>query len=439
MASSEVTTTSSFGEQQFYDLLNYAGNHELKLLTGSVILTNPDTAFSAASLLRTINNSQGDGEPAWKFKSTMLRQYCTHSFMPIDLVTETETAGQRGKPVPGYQAQPTDLEAKLGCLGSLLEWSLDHPNTSVQNAFGLTRSSTQVHSPEMRHRIYKTLLTTGEGITMLDISRLLEGPSYGGEQGTSIQLRRMQELGLLSIKSVIGENPEVVINDTRWSSSHRFEDAQPQLRAVISACKQIGQGQTTTVNDIVAEALKIDSGIDGAALRSRIMASINRPGTGYSWLERVDDRSPQLTYVSFAPEAKGPITDLHERLETVEAGDYRKSKAVGKILGDSDAFSVLVAKAKRFSPRTYPRTAGKLLEAELASIVTTTVGMTAKEVREALIAEHNRDISMSTVVAALRKMADNGKIAREERVTAQHSTKVDVLFKALDTSNRDIK
>jgi len=36
-------------------------------------------------------------------------------------------------------------------------------------------------------------------------------------------------------------------------------------------------------------------------------------------------------------------------------------------------------------------------------------------------------------------MADNGKIAREERVTAQHSTKVDVLFKALDTSNRDIK
>lgn len=433
MTSSEVTAPSSFSEQRFYDLLNYVCNHELKLLTGAVILTNPETAFSATSLLHTINNSQGDGDPAWKFKSTMLQQYCVNSFMPIDLVTKTEIEGQRGKPVIGYQAEPTDLEAKLGCFGSLFEWSLDHPNTSVQNVFGLTKSRTQVHSPEMRHRIYKVLITAGEGISMPDISRLFEGPRYGDEEGMNNQLRRMQELGLLNIKSILGKNPGVAINHTRLSDSQRLEDERPHIRAVVSACQQIRQGQTTTVNDIVVEALKIDASIDGVVLRHKIMDGINRPGKGYSWLERIDDRGPQVTCVSFTPEAKGPITDLYERLETVKAGDYGTSKAVEKILDDPNAFRALIAKAKRFSPRAHPKTSGKLLEAELTSIVTSTGGMTAKEVREALIAEHNRDISMSTVVTALRKMVNKGKVAREERMTAQHSAKADVIFKVSDT------
>lgn len=435
MASSETTASSSFGERQFYDLLNHAGNHELKLLTGSVILTNPGTAFSETSLLNTINKSQGEEEPAWKFKSTILRQYCLHSFMPIDLVTQSEITGQRGRQIAGFQAEPTNLEAKLACLGSLLEWSLDHPNTSIQNAFGKTKSSTHVRSPEMRYRIYKVLLTAGEGIAVPDISRSLGGPRYGGERGTGIQLSRMQELGLLSIKSVIGENPEIIITDTGWSNTHTFENAQPQIQAVFSARKQIGEGQTTTVNDLVAEALKINPGIDGAALRERIIRSINSPGTGYSGLERIDDPRPQFTHVSFTPEAKGPITDLHERLETVRGGDHRQSKAVEKILGDPDAFRTLVAKAKQFSPKAPQKSGGKLLEAELAAIVATaSAGMTAKEVRAAVITEHNRDIAMSTVVAALRRMVNKGTMAREQRVATQHSTKTEVLFKAPDSS-----
>ena len=121
----EIHSAEQFSERQFYDFLNGSANHELKLLTGGVILAHPDVAFSAPALRRTLWDRQGDESPAWKFQASIPGSYCEQSLEPSGAIVKMQIQGEQGKSVTIYQAEPTNRKARLACTGALLGWSLE--------------------------------------------------------------------------------------------------------------------------------------------------------------------------------------------------------------------------------------------------------------------------------------------------------------------------
>ncbi len=196
----EAVAAEAFSEQAFYTFLNYVGNHELKLLTGAIILTNPDTPHSATTLCQGLIDGQGKEEAlAWNIKPPTPKKYCERSFIPSDFVTATEVEGKRGKLVPAYQADPTNLDAKLATIGTLFGWSLEHLDWSLQQTLGVTNAREQIRTPEMRHRMYTEL--PSDPMADMYASFAARGPAY--LESLELQITRMRELGLVTVKNTL--------------------------------------------------------------------------------------------------------------------------------------------------------------------------------------------------------------------------------------------
>jgi hypothetical protein len=422
-----------FTDRDFYDFLNGAGNHELKLLTGAVILSHSDMIYTGSSLRRTLLERQG--EPAvWSFQVSAPVQYCEQSLGPIGAVITTEVPGKRGKNVTGYRANELHREQKLALIGSLLGWSLDYPDISLQNVFGTTASSTRVRAPEVRHQIYMSLLTGDEGGTVSSISQALEGLGYRYRPSINLQLMRMRELGLLEMGSSIGRNPSVKINYIEYEAlSSKLRDTLPETQATYTVIKNMGAGQITSVNEIVSKALEINPTIDAILLRRKLLNGVNVKG--FPGLAIVEETSQQRSTVTLSPKTAGPITDLCERLEDVKDGALtNNAHEAYRIIGNIPDFRRLVAKAKQFSHAVAGRDLGReVLENQLVDVICSVGPSTVATAREELMDRHGREISSHMLRVILNKMADEGRIQQGVLYGKKHSNKTTRIFKPTES------
>jgi len=423
----EIRAAEPFGERQFYDFLNGASNHELKLLTGAVILAYPDIAFSPALQRRALSDGQGDHE-AWKIETSIPKNYCINSLEPIGAVVKTTIRGEQGALVTAFEAEPVHREVRLACIGTLLGWSLEYPDMSVQQVFGTTASHTNIRAPEMRYRSYTALLTGNDGGTVKSMFTSLEGKGYPNYANMYTQLIRMQELGIIDL-GTIDQNPEISMHHASYRTLIRgLENTFPAAQAAYAAIEQFGQGQTTSVNEVVDTALAINPTINSVELRTMLIDGINKKV--YSDPEHIQ-RNPQRTAVTFAPAAKKPITELHERLEATRAGDYTGVQTAEAILDDPQAFRSLVQKARSFSHLVKGKESGrKLLETQLVNLVTTTQGQSATELRDALKAQHGREIAERSLRDVLRDLVNSGKIAQDNVPKKPYSKRSVAIFRA---------
>jgi len=428
-ASGETPAAEPFGERQFYDFLNGASNHELKLLTGAVILAYPDIAFSSALLRRALTDGQDDHE-VWKIDVSIPRNYCVNSLEPIGAVVKTAIQGEQGTWVTAFEAEPDHREVRLACIGTLLGWSLEYPDMSVQQVFGTTASHSDVRAPEMRYRSYTALLTGNEGGTVKSMFALLEGKGYPNYANMYTQLIRMQELGIIDLRTT-DQNPEIAMNHASYQTLIRgLEGTFPAARAAYAAIEQFGQAQTTTVNEIVTTALTIDPTINPVALRAMLIDRVNKKI--YSDLEHVQ-HNPRRTAVTFAPAAKKPITELRKRLEATRTGDSTGLQMAEEILEDPEAFRTLVQKARSFSHLVKGKEGGrKLLETQLVNLVTTNKGLSTAELRDALKAQYGREIAERTLRDVLRGLVRSSQIAQDS-ARKPHSKRSTAVFKPLDS------
>jgi hypothetical protein len=428
----ESAQSNPFTERHFYDFLNGAGNHELKLLTGAVILSHPDMVYTSTSLRRALLERQG--EPAlWKFQASIPTQYCEQSLEPIGAVVTTKVMGESGKMVTGYQANEEHREQKLALTGSLLGWSLDYPDISLQQVLGTTASNTRVRAPEVRHQIYMSLLTGDDGGNITSIFEALEGLGYRHRASMNIQLTRMRELGLIELDTSVGQNPMVTIKHTEYEAlSSKLEDALPETQAAYAAIRQIGKDQVTSVNDIVSKALEINPEIDAATLRRKLLNGVNI--RGFSGLEVVEGSDHQRSVVKLGTEKAAPITDLCERLEDVKDGAIAGNVRVARqIIASTPDFRSLVAKARQFSHAVAGSNSGREeLENQLAGIVGSTSATTVAAAREALKERHGREISSHMLRSVLNTMADDGRIQQGVIYRNPHSRKSTRVFKPVN-------
>jgi len=425
----ETGPAEGFGEREFFGFINGGANHELKLLTGAILLSNPEVPYSNSALSQELIGRQGEAV-VWKVSSGTPAQYCNRSLEPIGAVVKTEVIGKKGKPVIGYQAEPLHREAKLACTGALLGWSLDYPDLSLQQSFGATQSSSMVRTPEIRYRVYTALLANRGGLTISDIFTSLKGEGYPNYESMNTQLTRMQELGLVALRTTYGEDHAVIIEHTSYDALFgTLEDAMAETQAAYAAIRQVGQGETTSVNEIISKALEVDPAINATLLRSKLLSGLHFGG--YPGLAVVGEPQTQRSAVTLAPKAKKPIRDLHKRLEAVRDGDYSGIETATDIIGDTESFRTLVAKAKRFSPLVMGKALGhQLLESQLISIVSAPGGVTVRQARNALITQYGRDIAGHTVRAALAAMVRHGKIASDTIAKSPHSKKKTMVFKS---------
>ena len=420
---------------QFYDFLSGAGNHELKLLTGAVILAHSDIVYTPASLRRTLLDRQG-APTVWKFQASTPAQYCEQSLEPIGAVVTSKVLSERNKIVPGYQACATNRFEKLALAGSLLGWSLDYSDISVQNVLGATASNSSVRSPEVRHQIYRSLLTGSDGIDVSSLYEKLDGLGYKHRPSMNLQLYRMHELGLIKLDSNIGQNPSVLITHTEFDAlSKKLEDSLPETQAIYAAIRRLGIRCNTTVNNIVTVAIEINPNLDATVVRYKLLNGVN--GKGFSGLQLTENPSQQRTTVFLNPTITKPVSDLCERLKDVRDGAVDVNvRAARRIIESKPDFRKLTAKARQFSHAVAGKQGHELLEKQLLSIVNRSGETTVSVARDELKNTYAREISSHMLRRILNDKVKEGKLQQDVIYRHSHSTKSTRVYKTYPQPNQ---
>ncbi len=435
MSTSSPESSEQFTERQFYDFLNGAGNHELKLMTGALVLSDPDTVHTAASLRRAVIDRQGE-PTVWNVQASILSSYILQSLEPSGAVNSLSVLGERGKIVTGYRAAPNHRAEKLSLTGSLLSWSLDNPDISLQQVFGITSSNSELRSPEMRHRIFTTILSAAEAKSVPQLHQELQEVNYGFRQGLELQLERMKELGLVELRSNTGHDPKVQILNTEFEHlSKTLEGTLPETRAIYAALGKIGQRKTATINQIVSVALSLDPTIDPTLARQKLLNSVVTKGYPGLKIIETDQEFRSLasrTIVKLGALAARPVIDLCERLNDARENDPTQNIDLAKrIIASPSDFRALIIKTRRFSPAVVASDTGlESLKQQLVDIVKTSGEVTASEARNALRDQHAREISSRRVNAVLSQLVEDGSLEQDVIYKNPHSKKSTRTFKS---------
>lgn len=423
-----------FTERQFYDFVNGAGNQELKLLTGALILASPDVVHTPATLGRTIRDKQGEPR-VWNLQSSIPGSYCRESLEPSGVIFSLRLLGERGGTTTGYQAVKDHLPEKLSVAGSILGWSLDYPDLSVQQVLGVTTSSSETRSPEMRHRILTAIITGDKAKNVSQLRQALQESNYEHRQSLDMQLKRMEELKLIELSSNTGYDPTVQILTSEFKhSSKSLRDTLPETQAVYAAIRQIGQGETRTINQIVSVALTINPAIDPTRTRQKLLNGVVTKGyPGLKMIETEEElqRSGSRTVVRLGSLAVQPVTDLCERLKDARENDPTQNIQLAKrIIANETDFRALVTKARKFSNYVVARATGvELLESQLIEIVSDLGEVTPASARNALQERYGREISSHRLLPILNKLVNDNLLLQDVTYKHQHSQKSTRVFK----------
>lgn len=193
----------------FNNLVNFIGNHEAKLYVAAVLASSPETVRTGYFLREEIREKQ-EPYPGWTPDEKTLSDYCSSDFAEIGVVEPRTGIGRNNKFTTGYRAVPSEAELLLGFSGIGLQWSLNHPDMSLQVVLGRTRSEGEFRSPQTRLDILRGLLDgPAAGMGTTEVREALTKTGYD-------RLPRIyRHLGSLSSMGVLSELPgnKYEIND----------------------------------------------------------------------------------------------------------------------------------------------------------------------------------------------------------------------------------
>lgn len=408
----------------FVGLLTGIANHEAKLATTAIITSQPDVWFGETSLWNEVRARQGDNA-GWLPDRKGPIKYCYFSLEPVGLVAKGSVAGERGE-VTAFKAndeQPEAVTKGLALSGTLMEWSLQFPDISLQKVFGRTASKGAFRTPEVRYGILRELVDNiGSPLTYMDIARPLINSAID-ERNVFASIRELTDNGTLKTRQIDVAN-DVVLEITgpyqyRGTGLHLdqlSEAAQLTYRA-IDLLWERGEKQVN-FQAFTAAALEINPQANLPELRQYWYFGskteyANMPN--FKPLERTM-HSPSI--VALNPEHSEAIKNLVGRLRHIEepTSDLSDQLRAGReIIANTVKMSALYAKARKFSANVSGQEeSAEVVNGQIISIVVNAKQITTKGVLEALN-KTGRRLTEGSISNYLSKLAQNGNLTQEKR------------------------
>lgn len=407
----------------FVGLLTGVSNHEAKLATTAIITSQPDVWYSETSLWNEVKLRQGENA-GWIPDRKGPIKYCYYSLSPIGLVAKGVINGERGE-VSAFKAndeQPEAVAKGLALSGSLMEWSLQFPDISLQKVIGVTHSVGAFRAPEVRYGVLKQLVDNiGSPLSYMDIARPLVSADVD-ERNVFGAIRELTNNGILKTQQIdVAE--DVVLEIT---GPYQYRGAGLRLEQISEGGQLIygaidllwAKGiKEVSFKEITEAVLEINPEADMTKLRQFWYYGSKTEYVNMPNFKPVSRRMNQPSIVALSPEHTDAIIDLVNRLREIENPDSdltaHRIKA-RKMISDQISMAAIYAKAKKFSSNvTGQEESREVVCNSILSIVVDAGKVTVNGVFEALAKTDHR-LTEASVRNYLGQLAKNGALIQEK-------------------------
>jgi hypothetical protein len=398
------------------NLIPAVGNHEPKALL--CLAMKPGIPYTRGDLKNLLREIQGDNA-GWDMSDSLGWDYCMGSLAPIGFVAKEIIDLDKG--IVGFAKTPFGENIGEAVCGHFLDYSLEHPETSLYRIFGATntRWESSNRSPITRVEIFGELLTRQQPIRITDL--LNNKVSSRAKQ----HVLSMARDGLINFS---GQDINAPI--AKYSLGDvSFEDIPKQPKksrfpgevrdVILNRLSNIGQDEITLpeiVGDLILQTPEYGK-IDGDFFRRKTAATLRRFSRHGAVKYVGKFGKDQRTEITLTPDQEKILSDCLElvwAMEEMSPEFIERGRAEArKILADKHTVSKLMAKAKNASPHANSKTLQERAD-ELSAIISMRPGCSTSEIVEQLDAQGIR-LTEHTTASLLRTMEIEESLRREIR------------------------
>jgi hypothetical protein len=398
-------------DDELGNLLAAVGNHENKALLLAAM--QPGVTYSRGDLKSLFDGLQGS-PPVWDFARVLPFQYCRDSLAPIGLVAK-EIINQKYGIVGFYK---TDYGDEIGqaVAGHLLQYSLYHPDISLQQIFGATRTNSErkARSPMMRFEVIGELLTRQQPVRLAD----LPADKEGGWSRVSQHIHDMEKQGLISVErnfsQVYGIKKEALAN----SQLHPGKSQLPtNMKQILAERLDITNDDLITAEKIRAELIERhpEYASDNERFRDQVRNTLwrfVRRGILEIKGEYTDEQRVRITLSKQQKKQLEDCLELLYDMQTLTPNFIKEGKNKAKeIITNRTAVRSLVEKARNNSPYVHHRSSDE--RHEVLKGILTVSAQTSNEIENGLL-QRGISLSRTGINAILRSLLENGHAKREK-------------------------
>ncbi len=348
-------------DQELGNLLAAFGNHEAKALTLS--LMDPGVIYTQNKIHKVILKAQGDA-PGWKtINDRTVFNYLTLSLAPIGLVAKEVIDPHTGQ--WGYAITEYGQEIGVALAGYMLDFSLRHPEVSLEKFLGQTQKggprtkAEPLDSPQRsaltRLQILRELTTRKLPLRLVDLHKSL-GLS---KELLSKHLKDLARYGFISFESK-GQDETYVFYDNNNGAPQTepspFSEGQDKIypkltAAVLEACQDESLfGREDIARKILANNPTMKWKLEG--LVGQVGKILNHLATeGYIIRQKFSQEyQSEVTITLQQRELFEEFLSIIDKFETQDP----QILAIGKeyaqnIIGDPEKVALLMQKARESS------------------------------------------------------------------------------------------
>jgi len=393
-------------------LLNGAGNHELKLLTLALMASQPDRWFGKMDLYRELRSRAEAGHAMWFPNKGIPSSYCSESLEPIGAVVKGLVDRGEGKAIAAFHVSNRGETYGLSLAGGLLDWSLRHEDHSLIELLGQSSSKNTVRAPQTRFTALKALLAH-DGLTLGELSSVLK--SEGIDTHPEYDIKRLQGQGILAVKTSHAgfiASYRLLSADFKHDT-YDLEDTLPETQAIYKALSalEVSNRRTITNDEIIALAIELSPDVNLPHLRKTLnRASSSRSFPGLELEERTIRDPHKRSELSVNATHREAIRELVEVIDQV-ISRQRTAEFEAKarhVLSDPLAFATLVNKVARSNPKVaHAKENLRAIEDSLLQNVRRVGTLTVRQATAGMASEHV-NVSEQTVRRALGRLVAQG-------------------------------
>ncbi|HVV66772.1 MAG TPA: hypothetical protein VHB72_01720 [Candidatus Saccharimonadales bacterium] len=407
-----------------YDLIAGIGNHEAKALL-LLHLGKSATMLSRHYMGEGFKEFLGSGAD-WYPSPGVPFDYCINSLEPIGQVLKGTVQSHIGE-AKAYAITEFGQEVGIPTAGLILDWSLNHPDISVQRIFGPTHSKGAVRAPQNRASLLAELVTSPESsLSTVQIAGINPADWESSEYQNSLRTvditsRALAANGIVSVvrRETEGNNRLFRINGIDQPDRPGPERGPITLAIQDFVRHQYDAGKFEfTAEEVVAHTTRALPDEDPAHIRTRINnilgSSIRatKSTSHYRYFPSVERLEipfgHQHTQVTLNDSYKAAVEAL---VEIVIAVDDRSSSALEKgrkmaeeISADTSKKQLLIAKAYNFSAVARRRPVSETMDAVIGILRQHDGPADARTVYDTYTRTHSRPITEVTIKSILRRL-----------------------------------
>lgn len=434
---SEVIKKERLSDEEMGNLISALGNHEAKAIT--LCAMTPGIIYSRSDLYRAIIQAQGQNI-GWRIARPGPFKYCEYSLSPIGLVTHEAI----NPDLSTYGYVKTDYGEKIGVplAGLLLDFSLRHPDFSLQDFFASTLSASpsqeieemeyKKRAPGTRLKIFLEILTSSPPIRTKDIANEVQMGYTSMAIGA--HLFTLAENGIISYEAVKAGEPRIYyrLSETPPPSEPEPHNGMVSLTSfVYQLLKKDGNREwfAEAIAEQYRQYLKTNnkSFPKEGGFRKRISAVLSHLAkNGYARRRKFSWR--KSSEVTLTEEQRRVLLDLVTLLDRFQNQDpavleLGKRLASG-IIANSEKVSLLLAKAKEHSKYTNELPVQETAD-DILGIISSRPGSTNRQIQEMLKQKEERKLSKPRVTVITNLLIAEGKIIPTTIRGVRHFTLMD--------------